>query len=218
MARNRRSAHDNGRMSRDMAQDNSVQMRIVIAQAAAKLIAEGLTDHHAAKLKAARQLGITDSRALPGNREIEDALAQHLALFEGDSQPVALNELRRLALRLMQRLESFSPSLTGAVLAGTANEFSEIELELIGIEPKEFELFLLNAGVEHMLSEHVRAPNKSATQKSVREFCYACEYEGAPVAITLFENRAARETARPRNSIHHDRANYAEAKKRFDEI
>lgn len=217
MARNRRSINETGRTSRDNAPDNSVQIRIVVAQAAAKLIAEGLTDHHAAKLKAARQLGITDSRALPGNREIEDALAQHLALFEADSQPVALNELRRLALRLMQRLAPFSPALTGAVLAGTANEFSEIELELIGMEPKEFELFLINAGVEHTLSERAHAPHKSAAQKSVREFSYACEYEGAPVVITLFENRAARESARPRNSIHHDRANYEDAKKRFDE-
>ena len=48
-------------------------LRSAVAQAAARLIAEGLTDYHAAKKKAARQLGISEKNGLPDNHEIEKA-------------------------------------------------------------------------------------------------------------------------------------------------
>jgi hypothetical protein len=60
--------------------------RIRIAQTAARLIAEhGLTDWTLAKRKAARQLLLPDTAALPSNDEIETALASHHALFGGDA-------------------------------------------------------------------------------------------------------------------------------------
>jgi len=187
-------------------------IRVAIAQLAAKLIAEGLTDHHAAKLKAAKQLGMCDGRHLPDNFEIERELASHLALFESQTQPHALSLLREIALRLMQRLAEFSPSVTGAVLAGTANEFSEIELEIIGVEPKAFEMFLINAKVEFSLSE--RGGNRRGEAGNIA-LEYACEYNGVAVVISLYESQAVRQALHPANSIHHDRAGYIEAVKRF---
>ncbi|MBI3716125.1 MAG: nucleotidyltransferase [Betaproteobacteria bacterium] len=183
--------------------------RTRVAQVAAGLIADGLTDYHAAKHKAAQQLGLDDRVALPDNQEIEQALREHLALFQRDSQPQALQALRETALRALRRLQVFSPWLTGAVLNGTANQFSEIELELIGVEAKEFELFLLNNGVEFRIHEE-RAP--AAEHHALR---YHCDFEQLPLVITLYDNHTQRQALHPRGSVRHERAQLAEAEKRF---
>jgi hypothetical protein len=187
-------------------------VRLAIAHAAAKLVAEGLTDYHAAKQKAARQLGVTDSHALPDNHDIESALREHFLLFAQASQPVALAELRAAALRLMERLDQFSPWLVGPVLTGTANEFSEIELELVGVEAKDFEHYLLNRRVDFMLSES-RATHKGLVKGAA--VCYQVEFEDIPARITLYPSHAARQAARPRDGIKQDRAERNEAIRRF---
>ena len=62
------------------------QNRARIAQVAARLIAEhGIADWSLAKRKAARQLMLPEREALPGDDEIEAALAEHHALFGGDA-------------------------------------------------------------------------------------------------------------------------------------
>lgn len=194
--------------------------RDAIAQAAASLIAEGLTDYHAAKKKAARNLGLGTDAALPDNHEIEAALREHFALFSADTQPQALAALREVALDLMHDLAHFSPWISGAVLNGTANEYSEIELELIEIEAKEFELYLLNHGIEFELSEP-HTPRHSNRAKSANRrgnaapIVYQLEYEDAPVSIALYASHAARAAAHPQSSIKHDRAQLDEATRRF---
>ncbi len=189
-------------------------VRASIARSATRLIADGLTDYQAAKQKAARQHGVTDHHALPDNHEIELALREHFALFSAGAQPRVLSALRATAIRLMLRLEQFSPWLVGAVLNGTANEFSEIELELIGVEPKEFEIYLLNAGVEFELCSPLRARRASPSQQS-QPMKYRVEFDAAPATIALYDHQAARQAANPANSIKHDRALRADAEKRF---
>ena len=189
-------------------------VRASIAQTAARLIAEGLTDFHAAKQKAARQYGVADRHELPDNLEIELALREHLALFARETQPQVLSALRDTAGRVMLRLEQFSPWLVGAVLNGTANEFSEIELELVGVEPKAFELYLLNEGVDFALSDMQRSTGTSLTRKQLVTK-YRLEFDGAPVAIVLFAHHTARQAAHPRDSIRHDRAQREDAERRF---
>ncbi len=230
----RHARHITQNVSRDLnISRTSDQLRLRIAQASAKLIAEGLTDYHAAKLKAARQLNCVDKNALPDNHEIEAALREHLALFAGafagNTQPEALAALRRVALRAMRWLQietsaiaqdhepPFEPWLTGAVLNGTANEFSEIELEIVGVESKTIEFILLNRGVAFEL----RALNKAnETSKSTKTFKpitsnhsiqYHLEFESAPVVITLFDNHAQRQALYPRGSIKEERVQYADA-------
>jgi hypothetical protein len=188
-------------------------LRASIAHSAARLIAEGLTDYQAAKKKAARHHGVTDRHALPDNHEIELALRAHFALFSAHSQPLVLSALRKTAIRLMLRLEQFSPWLVGAVLNGTANEFSEIELELIGVEPKEFEIYLLNAGVDFELCDSLRATVASSTQKS-QPMKYRVEFDAAPVTIALYDQQATR-LAASLNGIKRDRAPRADAERRF---
>lgn len=119
-------------------------MRTQLAYQAAKLMAEsGITDHAFAKRKAARQLGVIDSRHLPGNEEIDLALQQYRALYQTGTHRQVLRQLREEALHTMQELASFRPYLTGSVLAGTAGEHSDINLLLFSDDAKAVLLFLL---------------------------------------------------------------------------
>jgi hypothetical protein len=190
-------------------EDTQEQVRIHVAQRAAKLIAEGQDDYHAAKLKAARELGLHAKAALPDNHEIEAALREHHALFGGDLQPQALAALRAVALRVMEWLEraGFEPWISGAVLNGTANEFSAIELEIVNVDIKQFDLFLLNARVPLDL-----------TTEGVAILRYSFEYEDAPVTVTVFEDHASRQAARSRTDVRHPRARRADAATQFDAL
>lgn len=123
-------------------------MREQLAHQAARILAEdGITDFAAAKLKAARQLGTTDTRHLPSNEEIEAALRTHRLLFQRDSHPALLSQLRSEALAAMQQFAPFHPYLTGSVLNGTAGAHSDINLTLYSDDAKAVLLFLLKHGI-----------------------------------------------------------------------
>lgn len=124
--------------------------RLQIAQAAARLIAEhGLTDWAQAKHKAARQLMLPESAALPSNDEIEAALATYHALFAADAHDASLRAQRREALAWMKRFVAWDPLLVGGVAAGWATEHSDIRLELVADDAKAVEIALANDGVRY---------------------------------------------------------------------
>lgn len=130
------------------------QMRELIAQTAARMIAEdGVQDYALAKRKAARQLGATDTHSLPSNGEVQLALRLHQELYQKDEQTQRLKQLRTEALTAMRLLERFNPYLTGSVLAGTATRHSDINLHLFTDSAKEVELFLLNSKTPYETGE-----------------------------------------------------------------
>jgi hypothetical protein len=182
-------------------------VRQSIAHHAARLIAEGLTDYHAAKLKAAKQLHVSDKKSLPDNHEIEAALREYHALFAGNLvgnvQAEALAELRRRAELVMRGLAAFEPWISGAVLNGTANEMSVIELELIGADEKSFEMILLNKNIDFSIREQRHRKNVVPT------VTYEFDFDNVPIEVTLFETQAARATVYPVGSIRHERMQLA---------
>jgi hypothetical protein len=124
-------------------------MREQLAHQAAKLMAEdGITDYTFAKRKAARQLGAADTKHLPSNQEVDDALLTYRALYQRDSHPNILRQLREEALRTMRLLASFHPYLTGSVLTGTAGPQSDINLTLFSDDAKAVLLFLLKHNID----------------------------------------------------------------------
>ncbi|MDZ4203062.1 MAG: hypothetical protein U1C96_13050 [Gallionella sp.] len=124
-------------------------MRVQLAHQAAKLMAEdGITDHAFAKRKAARQLGATDTRHLPSNEEIDAALHSYRQLYQHDSHPGVLHQLRTEALAVMRLLSEFKPYLTGSVLTGTAGRHSDINLMLFSDDVKAVLLFLLKNNIQ----------------------------------------------------------------------
>lgn len=129
---------------------SSQQQRQLLAEACARLMAaDGLTDHTMAKRKAARQLGCDDTRNLPSNEEIDEALRQYRQLYQRESHPEILHLLRLKARDWLRRLGDFDPWLIGSVLSGTAGDQSEVDLLILSDDPKSVEFFLLNADVDY---------------------------------------------------------------------
>ncbi|MDJ0759571.1 MAG: hypothetical protein QNJ19_09230 [Woeseiaceae bacterium] len=116
---------------------NGDRTRALVAQEAARLIVDqGIRDYGIAKKKAAEKLNLATRGALPGNHEIEQAIADHLSLFAGDDHVEILYSLRRTALIAMQMLEEFTPRLVGPVLSGTADDNSAVNMHLFSDSPE----------------------------------------------------------------------------------
>jgi hypothetical protein len=116
---------------------------------AARLVAEEGLDYAAAKRRALRELGPVAGRgaSLPSNEAVEDAVREHLALFQADTQPGELRALRELALHWMVRLAELRPHLGGAVWRGTATRRSAVFIDLYCDDPKAAEIAFLNHGI-----------------------------------------------------------------------
>lgn len=137
-----------------MARENLQQLRQLIAQQAARMMAEeGISDFAYAKKKAGRQVGAVDNNVLPSNAEIEEELKLYNSLYLSDEQPENLRDLRKNALFTMQMLERFNPYLTGSVLDGTAGLGSETHIHLFADSLKDLEMFLLNQDIPFETNE-----------------------------------------------------------------
>ena len=182
-------------------------LRAEIAAAAARMIAEDGADYGTAKRKAAKLiLGNQKLKGdvLPDNAQIEAEVREYQALFFGDEQKQRLLHLRQLALELMDKLEAFSPFLTGAVLNGTAGDHSDIHLQLFAESSKDVAFFLLNADIDYELSEavHFRHPGRSV---EILSFMWKNE----AVHLTLYETDDLRGAGRGQGQKRIERADRA---------
>lgn len=168
------------------------QSRLCIAQAAARLMAEdGLLSHQVAKQKAARHLGLSETRNLPSNLEVEAALEEYQRLFLPDSQRRWLIGLRRTALEAMRLLEPFRPRLVGPVLRGTAAEHSPVLLHVFTDTAEDVGLFLLERRIPHELGEHRVRYTAAETVALPRYRFLAGEMTVDLVVFSLKEQRQA---------------------------
>ncbi len=137
-----------------MARENLDQLRQLIAQKAAQMMAEdGINDFGYAKKKAGKQLGVSEASAMPTNAEIEEEIRLYHEIYNADEQPLELEKLRKAALLTMQIFERFNPHLTGSVLDGSAGKFSQTNIHLFADSAKEVEMFLLNQQIPFESSE-----------------------------------------------------------------
>ena len=131
---------------------NDVRSRI--AHLAARLMAEdGIEDHALAKRKAARQAGLPDSRQLPDNDEINEALKAYQQLYQHNEHRNRLQRLREQALRAMRQLRQFNPYLTGSVLNGNAGRYADIDLQLFTDNVKAVEMFFIDRGIVYKTAQ-----------------------------------------------------------------
>lgn len=158
-------------------------LRLEIAAAAARLIADSGLDYGAAKLKAARQLlggGAPPRGALPDGEEIDAALREHLELFDPDhAERVARR--REVAFELMNRLAGFQPYLTGAVWKGICADHAPIHLQLFYDNAKEVEMRLLD---ERLRFEVLTLPHFRDPRESVEALAF--EWRREPVLLSLY--------------------------------
>jgi len=165
----------------------SGNLRREIAAAAARMMAEdGISDFGFAKRKAARQLGASDSDALPNNAEIEAELRAWQALYQDEEQPERLLEMRRAAVEVMRLLDEFRPYLTGGVLDGTAGRYTEVDIELFPESTKEVEIFFLNHDI-HYEHREPRRPAPNAPQ-AILSF----DWEQVPIRLSVYDTLAER--------------------------
>jgi hypothetical protein len=163
-------------------------MREMLAHQAARLMAEdGITDYALAKRKAARQMGAQDTRHLPSNQQVDDALRSFRTLFQHDSHPTVLRQLREQALATMRLLGAFRPFLTGSVLAGTAGEQSDINLLVYTDDEKNLMMFLFDRNLPFE-SGQWRAC-LSGRQQTVPSFTLQSE-TGVPVHVVVLPENA----------------------------
>jgi hypothetical protein len=161
--------------------------RQLLAQEAARIIVDqGLRDYRIAKIKAAERLGMNSRGALPGNTEIEQAIAEHLLLFGGESHAGFLQSLRSTALSAMQLLEDFTPRLVGPVLAGTADDNSVINLHVFADSSEVVALFLDERGFVCRLYERRLKTRRGRSVQPDIIPGYEFQFEGEPVAATVF--------------------------------
>ena len=132
-------------------------MRLQIAAAAARLMAQdGIDDFALAKRKAARQLGVGDTQALPGNDEIEAQLRAYQGLYQAQEQRERLRDLRKQAVTMMKEIGPYRPYLTGQVLSGIAGRYGDIDLQVFTDDAKSLELLFLNRGIGYSVTEQRR--------------------------------------------------------------
>lgn len=129
-------------------------MRQRLAQTAARImVEEAVKDFHLAKRKAAERLGAPDTRNMPGNREIQDAVHDYQRLFMGRSQVDHLRELRKAAVEAMEYFGRFRPKLVGSVLDGTAGEHSDVNLHLFADTVEDVSIFLMDHDIPFEMGE-----------------------------------------------------------------
>lgn len=137
-----------------MSQRDHNHMRQRLAQKTAQILLDsGSRDFHAAKQKAALQLGIKETKNLPNNAEIESALSEYQRLFRASSQPEHLAQRREIALEAMQFLHDFKPRLVGSVLSGTADENSNIRLHVFSDTVESIGFYLQSKKIPFELGE-----------------------------------------------------------------
>jgi hypothetical protein len=149
---------------------------------------DGIEDHALAKKKAARQAGVADTRHLPGNDEIDDALKSYQQTFHADDQRDRLQALREKAVRAMQALAEFNPHLCGSVLSGSAGKYADINLQLFTDDAKVVELFLIGRRIDYKPGQTALYSGEARITVPV----FTINIEGTDIEIVVLSLRDAR--------------------------
>lgn len=165
--------------------------RQMLAQEAARIIVNhGVRDYRAAKMKAAERLGFSTRGTLPGNAEIEQAVADHLQLFGREAHGDFLSDLRKTALEAMGLLQAFNPRLVGPVLNGTADEHSAINLHVFADHPELIAHALDDAGIAHKPYER-RLKSRRDQAETYAGFQFVLDY--STIEATVFMENGIRQ-------------------------
>jgi hypothetical protein len=158
--------------------------RQMLAQEAARIIVNhGVRDYRVAKHKAAERLGVSAHGALPGNPEIEAAVAEHLQLFGGDEHADRLRLMRVAALSAMELLADFTPRLVGPVLIGTADENSAVNLHVFSDSAEAVAMELEQTGISYRSYERrLKSRRDQVETYSGFEF----HHNHSPIQATVF--------------------------------
>ena len=131
-------------------------VRREMAAVAAALVADSGLDYGAAKRRAARHLGLADASpkgAMPDNEEIDEALREHLDLFDAAGHEERRESIQLAAIELMEQLAQWSPLVTGAAWKGLVTEHAVLHLQIADGHAKEVAIDLINRGLDFDAAE-----------------------------------------------------------------
>lgn len=179
-----------------MSRENLAQLRQLIAQQAARMMAEdGIHDFAYAKKKAGRQLGVSENSVLPSNAEIEEEIKLYHEIYTADEQLALLVQLRKSALATMQLFQHFNPHLVGSVLDGSAGKFAQTDIHLFADSAKEVEIFILNQQIPYesseksfRLSDKPSKDKKNKVRKTVPTFTLETEFGLQKLSVFEFDD------------------------------
>lgn len=181
MRNSRRSKSSDGRAPIGPGRRN----RQELAAYAARLIAEtGIRDFEDAKTRAADAFGIDNQAGLPSNLEIDAELRTYQRLFQSQSQPQALRKRREAALPAMQFFAQFEPRLVGAVLDGSADDYSAVCLHLFADDPRAVEWFLSDQRIPY---ESFERTFRQQDRQTYSVPAYRFERDGLEFDLSVFE-------------------------------
>ena len=164
---------------------NNNRIRELIAQEAAKIISiEGIRDFQIAKRKASERLGNSQLGSLPSNFEIQRAISTFHNTFSPNHESL-INELRHIALEIMEILKEFSPFLTGAVLEGIASTHSPITIHISSDTVESAIMELRNNGIEVEIEQRSLKLNSEYTLLPTLTFTY----KNVEVEVVIFNLR-----------------------------
>ena len=154
-----------------------------IAAAAAIFIADHGLDYGQAKRKAFEQVLGTGNKArdaMPDNGLIDDALFEHLELFDANHS-ARVRRMRAVALNVMRELASFEPMLTGAVWKGIVADHVPIHIQTFSDNPKEVGFALLNLGIDYDPVELPHFKDGGTTEGMTMH------WQNEPIMISLYD-------------------------------
>lgn len=197
-----------------MARKTQIRQRIAM-EAARIMVEEGVKRFQAAKLKAASRLGNPDTRYMPRNTEVEQAIVDYQRLFRADSQPAELRRLRESAVQAMEFLAEFKPRLVGPVLSGIADVNASVNIHLFADTAEEVMFFLMRQRIPFESDERqLRYPGDTKGTWPVYRFLAG----DVTVELTVFPQSGLREAPlSPVDGRPMDRAIVATVRKLLDE-
>jgi len=187
-----------------------------ISSVAARLVVEEGLEYGPAKHRAIKQLGLSTRTPMPGNDEIEDAVADYISVFCQDTQPGELMALRQLAVVWMERMAEFSPHLGGSVWHGTATRLSDIYIQLFCDDCKSAEISLIDHRVKYVPRTVTGFHGESVEALSVHSFCPGLQEE-VGVHLLVYDRDDVRGALRPDTKGRKPRGDVAAVKRLLNE-
>jgi hypothetical protein len=162
-----------------------IRERREVAIRAAALIADSALGFHEAKQRAAAEIfGRTIPKAvMPDQFELEDALLEHLNLFDKEGHQARCQQLREACASLMSLLNEFRPFVTGAAWKGIVAEHAHGHLQVFNDDSKELCFLLLNKGLQF---DSVEVPHFNRRNSFIEAL--SLQWQDWPFQISLYDS------------------------------
>jgi hypothetical protein len=198
-----------------VALSGATRERREVAIRAAALIADSAFGFHEAKQRAAAEIfGRTVPKGvMPDQFELEDALLEHLILFDEKGHQARCQQLRNACAKLMDLLNEFSPFVTGAAWKGIVAEHAHGHLQVFNDDSKELCFLLLNKGLQFDSVEvqHFNRRNSFIEALSL-------QWQDWPFQISLYDSDDLRGALLTNDRGELERGSLAQLKQRMEHV